>query len=219
MVDELVTLRQYTNPWEAEWARGVLASAGICCLIPDASVSYLYNFIGPVRVQVPSSSADDAEKVLADQEFSRKLLAPEREYGAEAAGEPGEGEGSCEPCPACGSETVGLEPAPPPGGESPSERLLRALTGPDAWVCSSCGHRWDRRTVMEESDDEATEAIDPHDLCPRPEPSRCPTCGSAASVSAPAPAYAGESALGGAFKRLLGHGWLRCSACGHLWED
>ncbi len=167
MADELVTIRDYSNPWEAEWARDVLASAGICCLLPDSSVNYLYNFIGPVRVQVASSVADEAERILSEQEFSRRPILQERASMKD------------EPC--------AEEEAPP--GEAPEDA------------------------------EAAVDAIDPSEACPMREPAGCPNCGGAAIVSARAPAFAGESALAGAVKRLFGGGWKRCTACGHEWEE
>ena len=47
---------------------------------------------------------------------------------------------------------------------------------------------------------------------------RCPACGGDAPEPVAPPPFAGESALGGAFKRIMGHGWLRCPSCGHQWE-
>ncbi len=167
MADELVTIREYSNPWEAEWARDVLASAGICCLLPDASLNYLYNFIGAVRVQVSSSVAEEAEKILSEQEFSRRPLLQGK---AALDGEPG-------------AET----------DVSPSESSEEAEASVDA--------------------------IDPAEACPMREPAGCPNCGSAAVVSAPAPAHAGESVLASAVKRIFGGGWKRCTACGHQWEE
>ena len=166
MADELVTIRKYTNPWEAEWARDVLASAGICCLLPDSSLNYLYNFIGAVRVQVSSSVADEAEKILSEQEFSRRPLLQRKGGVTDMSSE--------------------AEASPT---ESPEEA------------------------------DASVDAIDPGEACPMREPEGCPNCGGTAVVSTHAPAFAGESALAGAVKRLFGGGWKRCTACGHEWEE
>lgn len=46
----------------------------------------------------------------------------------------------------------------------------------------------------------------------------CPACAGQEVEASEAPAYAAESALGGFFKHLVGRGWHRCRACGHLWE-
>jgi hypothetical protein len=167
MADELVTIREYTNPWEAEWARDVLASAGICCLLPDASLNYLYNFIGAVRVQVASSVAQEAENILAEQEFSRRLT-----LGGKAGQE--------------------LE------SQDPTEPVSTELT---------------------EKTESPVDAIDPRDACPMREPRGCPNCGGEEIESVSAPAHEGQSALAGVVKRFFGHGWKRCSACGHQWEE
>jgi|GEM_PF-3581088 len=69
--EEFVTLRVYLNPLEAEWAHSILASAGICSFLPERSTSYLYNVGGGLRLQVPSSRAEEAEAFLTDWERER----------------------------------------------------------------------------------------------------------------------------------------------------
>ncbi len=157
---DLVVVGEYVMPLEAEWARSVLASAGICCLIPDTAMSYIYPFTGLVRVQVPASREAEARALLDEMDFERGLF-----LEAKARGEVEE-----------------AEPGPPP-----------------------------------EPSDDGT-AIDPHELCPTPPALLCPSCGSGEADPCPAPAYSTDSAAGAFLKRILGHGWMRCGACGHVWE-
>jgi hypothetical protein len=157
----LVTIREYTVPLEAEWAQNVLAAAGICCLLPDRNVNYLYTPVTPVRVQVPAAVAEEAESVLAEMEMHRQAIG---EVGASGGAESAEGPAAEEEpsaveaidphdlcpvpesrlaCPACGSREV--EAAPPPAGVEPTvfESLVAAALG-RGWVrCVACGHQWE----------------------------------------------------------------------------
>ena len=157
--DDLVTVGEYPTALEAEWARSVLASAGICCQIPDHSMATILPFAGLIRVQVPAEKAEEATALLESMDFERGLfLRASAESGAEE-----------------------------PAGEIPPDFA-------------------------------EAEALDPHDLCPAPAGRPCPKCGSEETEPAPAPPYAGETALASFFKRLAGRGWMRCAACGHLFE-
>jgi hypothetical protein len=157
----LVTIRQYTVPLEAEWAQNVLAAAGICCLLPDRNVNYLYTPVTPVRVQVPASVAEEAEAVLTEMEMHRRgvgeVEAPESAAAAEGPSveEQPDAVEAIDPhdlcpvpesrlvCPACGSREA--EAAPPPAGVEPTvfESLVAAALG-RGWVrCVACGHQWE----------------------------------------------------------------------------
>ena len=159
----LVTIREYTVPLEAEWAQNILAAAGICCLIPDRNVNYLYTPVTPVRVQVPAAMAEEAESVLTEMEMHRQSLGGSREV------------------------------------EEPEAR--------------------DGALDLSEEPD-LVDAIDPHDLCPVPEraPLACPTCGSGEVEAAPKPAGVEQSVFESLLSAATGRGWLRCAACGHLFE-
>jgi hypothetical protein len=158
----LVTIREYTVPLEAEWAQNVLAAAGICCLLPDRNVNYLYTPVTPVRVQVPAAVAEEAEAVLSEMEMHRHSL-----------------------------------------GEAEVPGSAEAAEGPSA-----------------EEEPAAVEAIDPHDLCPVPEPRlACPACGSREVEAAPHPAGVTPSLFESLVAAALGKGWVRCVACGHHWES
>lgn len=152
-----VTIREYLVPLEAEWARNVLAQAGICCLVPEGNLNLSIPGT-PVRLQVLGPVADEAEAVLTEMELHRKPIGESDQTDDEG----GEGE-----------------------PEGPQE----------------------------------VEAMDPHDLCPVPQVPPCPMCGTADTEATPPPEYAGENRLTDAIKRLAGHGWQRCRACGHTWES
>lgn len=156
--DGLVTIREYTVPLEAEWAQNVLAAAGICCLLPDRNVNYLYTPVTPVRVQVPAAVAEEAESVLAEMEMQRALgETPESAEAAEgpAADEEPASVEAIDPhdlcpvpearlvCPACGSKEI--EASDPPSGVQASmfESLVSAALG-RGWVrCTACGHSFE----------------------------------------------------------------------------
>jgi hypothetical protein len=155
----LVTVGEYPTALEAQWARAVLASAGICCQIPDDSMATILPFTGLIRAQVPAEKADEASALLESMDFERGLFL-DASFGRD-------GEGGCEEVP---------------------------------------------------SDFSPVEALDPHDLCPSPEAVPCPQCGSEETEPSPAPDYAAQSALASFFQRLAGRGWMRCAACGRLFE-
>ena len=160
----LVTIREYFVPMEAEWARNVLAQAGICCLVPDGNLNLSVPGT-PVRLQVPAAAAEEAEAVLTEMEMHRRPLDEEGVQEDEAAEfEPGARDDEAEPdavsaidphdlcplppsaslrCPACQSEAV--EASEPPAGvkETFFEHLLSAATGKGWLRCAACGHTWE----------------------------------------------------------------------------
>lgn len=165
--EELVILREYASPMEAEWARTLLASAGICCLIPDSNFNYLVTPVVPIRVQVPASKKDEAEAILQEQELHLHLL-NQGEHPPQA-GENEEGQGPSEAlpefeaevagvvdphdlcpvpppilCPACGADEA--DPSPPPDYAAVSALgdLLNRLSGHGWFRCGSCGAVWER---------------------------------------------------------------------------
>ncbi len=159
--DGFVTIREYLVPLEAEWARNVLAQAGICCLVPEGNLNLSIPGT-PVRLQVPASVEDEAEAVLTEMELHRKPL----------------------------SESDHLD------GTTPEEQ-----------------------SEEEPEEPSEVEALDPHDLCPLAPVPPCPACGAGATAATPPPEYAGENRVTDTIKRLAGHGWFRCGACGHVWEN
>ncbi len=159
----LVTIREYFVPMEAEWAQNVLAQAGICCLVPDGNLNLSVPGT-PVRLQVPAAAAEEAEAVLAEMEMHRKPLdeggAPEDGAGPE----PQEDDEDAEPdavsaidphdlcplppsaslcCPACQSEAVNASEPPPGVRTSLFEHLVSAATGKGWLRCAACGHTWE----------------------------------------------------------------------------
>ena len=162
--DDIVTIREYSVPMEADWAQNVLAAAGICCLIPDRNANTLVPFPSPVRVQVPASKVADAEEILCAMEMHRKPFGgPEnRENDEGPDSRAGEGEaqetdnveaidphdlcpvpGRAPQCPACGAEEVEATAAPEGIRESLFESLVSVATGRGWLKCAACGHAWE----------------------------------------------------------------------------
>jgi hypothetical protein len=148
----LVTIRTYLTLMEVEWARSVLASAGLCCFVPDAVGGTL---------QVPASVAEEAERVLAGQELERGLVS-ETAHGGEAAAREAEPDSkeeepaaveAVEPhdlcpappallCPACGSQAVEDTPPPKYAAESALSGAFSRFLGRGWHRCADCGHQW-----------------------------------------------------------------------------
>ena len=75
MDDQLITVRTYSLPWQADLARTMLEAEGIPAFVADAntvSMNWLYsNAIGGVRLQVPESYAEAANETLSsDKNYS-----------------------------------------------------------------------------------------------------------------------------------------------------
>ncbi|MGC8723349.1 MAG: hypothetical protein ACP5VF_05705 [Acidobacteriota bacterium] len=156
----LVTIRTYMTVLEVEWARSVLASAGLCCFVPDAVGGTLFPMPGGIRLQVPASAAEESERVLAGQELERGL-GSETPHGGEAAAETEPGSPDEEPetveavephdlcpsppflfCPACGSLAVRETPPPKYAAESALSGALSRFLGRGWHRCADCGHEW-----------------------------------------------------------------------------
>ena len=71
MEDQLVTIKSFSLPWEAELARATLEAQGIPAVVADAhtvSMNWLYsNAIGGVKLQVLETFVEAATKALAFQ--------------------------------------------------------------------------------------------------------------------------------------------------------
>lgn len=159
----LVTIREYFVPMEAEWAQNVLAQAGICCLVPDGNLNLSVPGT-PVRLQVPAAAAEEAEAVLAEMEMHRRPLGDggDQEEGAGPALQAGDEDAepdavsAIDPhdlcplppsaslcCPACQSEAVEASEPPPGVKASLFEHLVSAATGKGWLRCAACGHTWE----------------------------------------------------------------------------
>ena len=157
----LVTIRTYMTVLEVEWARSVLASAGLCCFVPDAVGGTLFPMPGGIRLQVPASAAEEAERVLAGQELERGLVSGAPHGGEPAAPEAEPGPTDEEPeaveavephdlcpappsllCPACGSQAVEDTPPPKYAAESALSGAFSRFLGRGWHRCADCGHEW-----------------------------------------------------------------------------
>ncbi len=162
--EDLVTIREYSVPMEADWAQNILAAAGICCLLPDRNANSLVPFPCPVRVQVPASKAEDAEEILSAMEMHRRPLSEAASREKDEGQDSLEGEDDLqEPdrvealdphdlcpmpgrpprCPACGGDKVEAAAAPAGVQESFFERIVSAATGCGWLHCATCGHSWE----------------------------------------------------------------------------
>jgi hypothetical protein len=158
--EELITVGEYRTAMEAEWARSVLASAGLCAMLPDQAMGTILDATGPLRLQVPESKADEAKAILSEMELERGLFLEARERGEmeeadDDPQEPLEDGSAIDPhdlcpsspaltCPACGVEEVGPCPPPEHAVESAASAFLRRLFGKGWFRCSACGHTWER---------------------------------------------------------------------------
>jgi hypothetical protein len=159
--EELITVGEYRTAMEAEWARAVLASAGLCAMLPDQAMGTILDASGPLRLQVPESKAEEARAILSEMELERGLYLEARERGEVeeaddgAPQEPLEDGSAVDPrdlcpsspgltCPACSSEEVGPSFPPKYAVESAAGAFLKRLFGKGWFRCSSCGHTWER---------------------------------------------------------------------------
>jgi hypothetical protein len=154
----LVTVGEYFTPIEAEWARSVLASAGLCSMMPDQMMGFmLEGATGPIRLQVPSAKAEEARAILAEMEFERGLYLEAREHGeADEADEMLEAEDvpAVDPhdlcpkppspaCPTCGSSDVAPCAPPAYAADGPVTAFLKRLVGRGWMRCEGCGATWE----------------------------------------------------------------------------
>ena len=65
-MDEVITVGDFTEPLEAEMARGRLESAGIEVYLAGEHARILEPGLAPLRLQVAAKDADDARAILAD---------------------------------------------------------------------------------------------------------------------------------------------------------
>ena len=65
-MDEVVTVAHFTEPLEAEMARGRLESAGIQVFLAGENARIMEPGLGPLLLQVPAKDAEDARAILAD---------------------------------------------------------------------------------------------------------------------------------------------------------
>lgn len=181
-VGGLVTIREYLYPIQAEWARNVLASVGITCVLPDTHADYLASLVKGVRVQVAEENAGEAESVLRECEFEMGAgQTREPEAGAEGEGdlpEDAEPTAAFEPpaevpevsdlgelsdgpasraCPRCGEPRARPTPPPDYAAESLLGAFLKRLAGRGWYRCTACGKVWEegpRRPQRVESEGE-----------------------------------------------------------------
>ncbi len=74
--------------------------------------------------------------------------------------------------------------------------------------------------IDETASDLPVDAVDPEDVCQMGrEPELCPACGSDEVGATVPPDYVVESQLKTLLRHFRGHGWLKCNACGHTWDD
>ena len=164
----LITIREYLYPIQAEWARNVLASVGIPCVLPDHHADYLASLVKGVRVQVPEESAEEAEAILKECEYEMGAGQghdpAEPDGGEEDSPEDAEPTEAFEPppgapdvadlselseslipkaCPKCGEFKA--RPAPPPdyAGESLLSAFLKRIAGRGWYRCTECEHTWE----------------------------------------------------------------------------
>ncbi len=65
-MEEVVTVAHFTEPLEAEMARGRLESAGIEVFLAGENARIMEPGLGPLRLQVAAKDEVDARAVLAD---------------------------------------------------------------------------------------------------------------------------------------------------------
>ena len=65
-MDEVVTVADFTEPLEAEMARGRLQSAGIEVFLAGENARILEPGLASLRLQVAAKDAADARAILAD---------------------------------------------------------------------------------------------------------------------------------------------------------
>ncbi len=65
-MDEIVTVADFSEPLEAEMARGRLQSAGIEVFLAGENARILEPGLAPLRLQVAAADAEDARAILED---------------------------------------------------------------------------------------------------------------------------------------------------------
>jgi len=150
--DPLVTVGKYDTPAEAQWARNVLASAGICALLPESEMGRIFSVLhravydpkhGGIRLQVKAEHEEAAREILAKTPYERMGYEECERRRAEARR-----------CGECGSEDLAAVPR------------AESVSGGFELRCVECGVR--------HPVDDATYHDDAFPLLP----SSCPKCGS-----------------------------------------
>ena len=89
---DLVTLRTYRNPVDAEVAKTKLESAGIPAHLIDENLAAIYSgVVGGVRVQVAQSDLELARQVLREDHSADLASIPENQTSAAREEAPPEG--------------------------------------------------------------------------------------------------------------------------------
>ena len=65
-MSELVTVAHFTEPMEAEMAKGRLESAGIGVFLSGVNAAIMEPGLGPLRLQVEAKDVQDARAILND---------------------------------------------------------------------------------------------------------------------------------------------------------
>ncbi len=65
-MDQVVTVAHFTEPMEAEMARGRLESAGIEVFLAGENARIMEPGLGPLRLQVAAKDEQDARAILND---------------------------------------------------------------------------------------------------------------------------------------------------------
>ena len=65
-MEQVVTVAKFTEPLEAEMARGRLESAGIEVFLAGENARIMEPGLGPLRLQVAAKDEQDARAILAD---------------------------------------------------------------------------------------------------------------------------------------------------------
>jgi hypothetical protein len=131
---DLTTIRRYRDLSEALVARAVVESAGIFCFLKDENLVRLdwqvSNFIGGIRLQVPSGDVEAAEAILS-QPIPDSISIPD---------EPGFQQPRC---PRCTSTDITWERQ---GRKAALASLylfsLPLPRGSESWHCNSCDLKW-----------------------------------------------------------------------------
>jgi len=143
--DRLVTVARCSTTAPADFARSVLAQAGIEAVLQGQYLNQVFPFLagalGGILVQVRLRDAATALELLRHPPAPIQAVAPEGEAGPAVAGAPPE-----EPllrCPECGSASASFKPASPRGFVIVLlEKLIPLPFLHGHWVCDECGKRW-----------------------------------------------------------------------------
>ncbi len=143
--DRLVTVARCPTTTTADFARSVLAQAGIESVLQDQYLNQVFPFLagplGGIRVQVRLRDAAAALELLRHPPVPIQPVVLEGEAGPAVAGAPPE-----EPllrCPECGSASASFKPASPRGFVIVLlEQLIPLPFLHGHWVCDECGKRW-----------------------------------------------------------------------------